>query len=139
VLRRRRQAWRVRRELTVEGGADADDVWDRYVRPARWPEWSPQIRSVEYGSERLVAGTAGVVHGVGGLRVPFTVTGVDEADRAHRSWTWRARVMGVELAFEHVVEPAPSGAATRLIVTGPPPVVLGYLPVAWVALRRLVA
>lgn len=129
----------MRRELTVEGGRDPDDAWDRYVRPSRWPEWSPQIRRVEYAGERLAGGTAGVVHAIGGLRVPFTVMGVDERDPAHRSWTWRARVVGIDLAFEHVVEPAPAGTVTRLVVTGPPPVVLGYLPVAWMALRRLVS
>ena len=129
----------MRRELTVEGGRDAPNVWDRYVRPARWPEWSPQISSVEYAFARLRHGTSGVVHGVGGVRVPFTVTGVDEADPAHRSWSWQARVLGVGLAFEHVVEPASPGTLTRLVVTGPAPVVLGYLPVAWLALRRLVS
>ena len=129
----------MRRELTIEGGRAPDDVWDRYVRPARWPEWSPQISSVEYASERLLGGTAGVVHAVCGVRVPFTVLAVDEADPADSSWTWQARVMGIELAFEHVVEPAPAGTVTRLIVTGPAPLVLGYLPVAWLALRRLVS
>jgi hypothetical protein len=38
----------LRRRLSVEGPRDADDVWDRYLRPDRWPEWSPQIRSVDY-------------------------------------------------------------------------------------------
>jgi hypothetical protein len=134
-----RQARPVRRELNVRGDRDADDVWDRYVRPSRWPEWSPQISSVEYPFDLLRAGTSGVVHAVAGVRVPFTVLAVDETDRARRSWTWRARVLGVALEFEHVVEPGPRGSVTRLVVTGPAPVVLGYLPVAGLALRRLVA
>ncbi len=129
----------VRRVLTVSGGRSPDDVWDRYVRPSRWAEWSPQISTVDYGHERLQAGTAGVVNGVGGLRVPFTILAVDEADPARRSWVWRAGVMGVELEFEHVVESSPSGGATTvLVVQGPLPGVLPYLPLAWVALTRLV-
>src|SRR3954469_21688425 len=92
------QADGMRRELTVEGGRDPDEVWDRYVRPARWPEWSPQISSVEYAFERLRGGTSGVVRAIGGVGVPFTVTGVDEGDPSQRSWTWQARVLGAVLA-----------------------------------------
>src|SRR5689334_8110702 len=33
----------VRRGVVVDGPRAADDVWDRYVRPRRWPEWAPQI------------------------------------------------------------------------------------------------
>lgn len=128
----------LRRDLAVEGPRAADDVWDRYVRPARWPEWSPQIRSVDYDPERLLPGTAGVVHGPLGLRVPFRVTEVDEPGMR---WSWTAcvaGVAGVALALDHSVEALPTGARTRLSVRGPAPVVAGYLPAAWLALHRLV-
>lgn len=129
----------MRRELTVRGRRDPGDVWDGYVRPARWPEWSPQIRSVDYARERLAPATTGVVRGVGGVLVPFEVLAVSESDVRSRSWTWRARVLGVALEFTHVVEPDAAGTVTRLLVTGPLPLVLPYLPVARLALHRLVA
>lgn len=126
----------LRRELVVDGPRDAGDVWDRYVRPARWPEWSPQIRSVDYDRERLAPGTSGVVHGLGGLRVPFRVRDVDEAARR---WTWSASALGVRLDLEHTVAPHGAGTRTGLTVEGPAPAVAGYLPAAWWALRRLVS
>ncbi|GAA3340587.1 hypothetical protein GCM10020358_28780 [Amorphoplanes nipponensis] len=73
-------AWpALRREITVEGPRATEDVWDRYVRPRRWPEWSPQIRSVDYPGDLLSPGTSGVVHGPAGLPVPFQIIGVDDA------------------------------------------------------------
>lgn len=127
----------LRREISVAGPRPADDVWDRYVRPRRWPEWSPQIRSVDYPGERLAAGTSGVVHGPGGLPVRFQILAVDEAAPV-RSWSWTASAAGVRLTLLHTVEATPAGSRTGLTIVGFAPVVLGYLPAAWWALRRLV-
>ncbi len=126
-----------RRELSVEGRRDADDVWDRYVRPRRWPEWSPQIRSVDYAPERLAPGTSGVVHGPAGLRVRFRIVDVD-ASGPVRAWSWTVAAAGVRLALRHTVEATAAGARTGLTVEGPAPVVAAYLPVDRLALRRLV-
>ena len=127
-----------RRTITVSGPRAADDVWDRYVRPRRWPEWSPQIRSVDYPGELLAADTTGVVHGPAGLRVSFEVTRVEDAVPV-RNWSWVAALAGVELELVHTVEPIAAGTRTTLTVAGFWPVVAGYLPVAWIALKRLVA
>jgi hypothetical protein len=126
------------RRLTVCGPRAADDVWERYFRPRRWPEWSPQIRSVRYPSETLAPGTIGVVRGPGGLRVGFRVLDVDAAAPV-RSWSWTASVAGVRLHLGHTVEAVPGGTRTGLTVRGPAPVVALYLPIAMLALRRLVA
>ncbi|MGI5183315.1 SRPBCC family protein [Dactylosporangium sp. CA-152071] len=126
----------LRREVGVEGSRDAGDVWDRYVRPARWPEWSPQIRSVEYGRERLAPGTSGVVHGPAGLRVPFQVVDVDEAGPV-RVWAWTVKAAGVRLHLRHTVRATAGGTWTGLTMEGFAPAVLAYLPVARLALRRL--
>ncbi|MFF5225448.1 SRPBCC family protein [Dactylosporangium sp. NPDC000521] len=127
----------LRREVGVEGSRDAGDVWDRYVRPARWPEWSPQIRSVDYARERLAPGTSGVVHGPAGLRVPFQILDVDDAGPV-RAWSWTVQAAGVRLHLRHTVRSTGGGTRTELIVEGFAPVVLAYLPVARLALRRLV-
>ena len=133
-----RFAWpALRREITVEGPRPTDDVWDRYVRPQRWPEWSPQIRSVDYPGEMLAPGTTGVVRGPAGLPVPFQVIGVDAAGPV-RTWSWTASAAGVKLTLLHTVEATATGTRTGLTVVGFAPVVAGYLPMAWWALRRLV-
>ncbi len=131
----------VRREITVSGPQSPDEVWDRYVRPARWSEWSPQISGVDYPLERLAPGATGRVRAPLGVPVPFRVLDVTDDGPGHRSWRWRAGAFGVHVELEHVVEPAPSGPGgtlTRLVLVGPAPVVVPYLPVARLALRRLV-
>lgn len=127
----------LRRVLTAAGPRPAGDVWDRYVRPARWPEWSPQVRAVEYAGELLEPGATGTVRGPGGLPVRFRVGDVDAAGPVRR-WTWTASAAGVALALEHTVEAAGDGTRAGLTVTGPAPVVLLYLPAARWALHRLV-
>ncbi|AEV87096.1 hypothetical protein ACWT_6079 [Actinoplanes sp. SE50] len=128
----------VRRTVVVYGPRAADHVWDSYVRPQRWPEWSPQIRSVDYPAETLRPHTGGVVHGPVGLRAGFRITGVDPAGPV-RSWTWSVSMLGVRLVLRHTVEPVAGGTRTGLTVDGPAPLVIGYLPVARSALRRLVS
>ncbi|GAB3845421.1 SRPBCC family protein [Dactylosporangium cerinum] len=127
----------LRREISVEGPRDVDEVWDRYVRPGRWPEWSPQIRAVDYPLEVLRPATSGVVHGPAGLRVRFQVVDVDGRN-ALRTWSWIVSVAGVRLALRHTVQATAAGTRTGLTVEGFAPVVASYLPVARVALRRLV-
>lgn len=127
------------RTYQVDGPRPPDDVWDRYVRPSRWPEWSPQIRAVRYGHDRLAPATSGRVVGPGGLPVPFDVLDVEDADPRGRSWTWVARLGPVRLRMRHDVRPRPGGGTvTGWHVQGPWPVVVAYAPLALVALRRLV-
>ena len=127
----------MRRLLSVEGACRPDEVWDRYVRPERWHEWSPQIQGVETADATLRAGTTGIVHGPAGLRVRFTVSEV-EGDPPVRSWSWRATALGVPLRLHHTVEPAGSGTRTTLSIEGAAPTVTLYAPIARLALERLV-
>ena len=124
--------------VAVTGPCPADEVWDRYVRPHRWPEWSPQIRSVTYPHEELRPRTAGVVRAAGGLRAGFAVLEVD-ASGPVRMWSWSVSMAGIRLRLRHTVEATKEGTRTGLTVGGPMPVVLLYLPLARLALRRLVA
>jgi hypothetical protein len=124
-------------KLTVEasGAAGPDTVWDRYVHPARWHEWSPQIRSVDYPDPTIADGGRGTVHGPCGVGVAFEILAVDHETRC---WTWRVTVAGVTLVLGHDVFAQPSGSRTTLEIAGPAPVVIGYAPIARVALGRLV-
>jgi hypothetical protein len=68
--------------LHATGPVHPDEAWDRYLHPARWSDWSPQIRGVDTDAVRIDPG---------GLRV-----------------------------------------------SGPFPLVVGYVPLAAAALQRLV-
>jgi hypothetical protein len=132
----------VRREIAVTGQQPPDEVWDRYVRPVRWQQWSPQITGVDFAPRRLVPGTKGLVRGPLRVPVPFEVLAVEESDPGRRTWRWRAGALGVHVELEHIVEPDPSrpgGSRTVLVLSGPALLVVPYLPLAWLALRRLVS
>lgn len=124
------------RRIEARGPAPAGEVWDRYATLARWPEWSPQISRVEASADRLALGVRGRVHIAGVLPVPFIVTSCRPEDR---TWSWQVRLGPVTLDLEHAVYAAGSGTRTTLSMAGPALVVLGYAPLAQVALRRLCA
>lgn len=121
--------------VSVTGGAPVETVWQRYTRPALWPTWAPQIRSVEYEHPTLRPGTKGVVRTVVGFGVPFTIEEVDVADR---TWSWQVTALGLRLHLTHGVLPHPGGSETWLEVTGPPLISRTYARLATFALNRLV-
>ena len=121
--------------LRAKGSASIELAWRRFARPSLWSDWSPQIRSVDVDFDLIAPGLHGTVHGPVGLRVPFVVTAVDEAAR---TWSWRPRFGPVTLSLGHEVHEEPGGSSTVLRISGPAPIVLGYAPVAQLALNRLV-
>ena len=122
--------------LTARGPRSADEVWERYARPAVWSEWAPQITGVDCSAQRLAAGVTGSVHGPLGVRARFEV---DEWDETARRWRWHASSGPVRLRLTHTVATdGGAGVATGLTVDGAAPFVLAYLPVARYALHRLV-
>jgi len=122
--------------LAAAGPAEPAVAWQRYAEVAAWPTWSPHIVSTEADAEQIAPGVTGRVHVVGGLRLPFTVTAVDAP---HHRWSWVVALGPVALTLHHEVRDHPLGSATVLVMEGPRPVLLAYAPLAWVALRRLVA
>jgi len=125
----------VKLTVAASGTAEPDVVWDRYVHPARWSEWSPQIRSVDYPDRTIATGGRGTVNGPCGVGVAFEITAVDGEKRC---WAWRVTVAGITLVLGHDVFQQGSGSRTRLDISGPAPVVIGYAPIARIALGRLV-
>ncbi len=122
--------------IGATGGAPAALVWRRYTRPELWSSWSPQIVGVDCDDEVIRTGSTGVVHALLGVDVPFEVTSFDDPGMR---WVWTARLpLAIRLHLTHVVEAMPTGSRTVLSVTGPLPVVLGYLPLARLAIGRLV-
>lgn len=124
------------RRLSAVGAADPALAWERYADPGAWPTWSPQILGVETTARRIALGVQGRVRVPGGLRLPFTVTACDEEAR---TWSWVVRLGPVALTLNHAVHPHRRGSGAVLSMEGPDAVLLAYAPLAWVALRRLVA
>ncbi|MFC8595276.1 SRPBCC family protein [Streptomyces atroolivaceus] len=121
--------------LRAEGPASAEDVWLRYVTPACWPSWSPQIRAVRVDRDRLTPGTRGEIVSLFGVTAAFAVESVDDE---RRQWAWRVRLGPVRLRLRHEVLRRPDGSATTLRIEGSPLVVAAYAgPARW-ALARLV-
>jgi Polyketide cyclase / dehydrase and lipid transport len=125
----------VRGSARATGPVPPAQVWERYAVPERWPDWAPQIARVQASAPRIGPGVTGRVWGPLGVRIRFVVTEVDER---LRTWAWSVRLGRLRLRLEHGVDADPAGSATWLRVHGPAPVVAAYLPVARLALHRLV-
>lgn len=124
--------------LRARGPRPAADVWERYANPGRWSTWAPHIRRVDVDDERLTAGTSGRVVGPLAAYADFTVDTWDDVARTW-SWTvWPGPVGRPVLRLGHGVAPYGPGSETWLELTGPLPVTLAYLPLARLALHRLV-
>ena len=122
--------------LHATGPEAPAEVWERYAVPARWPEWAPQITGVELPVARLAAGLRGRVRGPLGVTLPFVVETVDDTARR---WSWTVSLGPVRLRLLHWVSEGPDGGSTTgLRVTGPAPLVVGYAPLAHLAIGRLV-
>lgn len=118
--------------------ADVQAVWDAYATPSQWSTWSPQVRGVRCGRPDgpVAVGERGEVLGPAGMRVPFEVTASDAEQ--HR-WAWRVRAGVVVLDMCHGVHLLDDGRCCVWVrISGPAPVVVGYLPLARLALHRLV-
>jgi hypothetical protein len=125
----------VERGVRVTGAAPPDRAWERYALPARWATWAPHIRGVDASADRIAPGVTGRVRGPLGIGVTFVVTDVDEQ---RRTWAWDVRCGPVRLHLNHGVEPHRRGAVAWLTMRGPAPVVVAYLPVAQLAMIKLV-
>ena len=129
--------------VSVAGPLAPDLVWERYAQPRLWHTWAPQIRRVDVGVERLAGGETGRVHGPLGLAVDFRVVTWNDEERV---WSWAVQpqlplARGPALTrmrLTHGVVPEGSGSRTWLRATGFAPLVATYLPVARLALYRLV-
>lgn len=121
--------------LHAHGGVDPATAWHRYDELALWPRWAPHLRRVDADAPTLTAG--GRVRGPLGVTAGFAVVAV-EPER--RRWTWRVRSGPLVVLLEHGVDAPPGGTGSRtwLTMRGPYPVLLGYAPLAWWALHRLV-
>jgi hypothetical protein len=117
---------RVRRR----GPAGKYEMWARCRDPERWTWWlgATDVRA----SGLLEPGTDGVIVTRGGIGVPFEILDVDEP--AGR-WVRTITVGPVRLRLEHEIDEGLAG----VVVTGPGPIPLLYVPTARRTMRRLAA
>jgi hypothetical protein len=124
--------------LVARGPLPAPDVWERYARPSAWPGWAPHLTAVACDADRIAPGVTGTVVGPVGVSGSFVVDAVDETAG---TWTWTVRRGPLRVTLDHGVEPDGGGTRTWLDLRGPVwalPAMTGYLPLAKLALRRLV-
>ncbi len=123
--------------IGASGPCPPEKAWERYADPQLWSTWSPQIRRVETDTERLRVGTTGTVHGPVGVRVDFEVTAFDEETMR---WAWSVRCGPIRMDLWHGINSRPTeqGCSTWLKARGAWPILAAYLPVARIALHRLV-
>ena len=125
----------MRATITASGGADPAVAWARYENLELWSTWSPQILEVIAATHRLSPGLNGRGVGPLGVRVPFEVLAVDPEAM---EWSWHVRLGPVHARLDHVVRHAPGGCTTEVVIDAPAFAVVGYRPLAALALRRLV-
>ncbi len=125
----------MRATITASGGADPAVAWARYENLDLWSTWSPQIQEVIAATPRLSPGLNGLIVGPLGVRVPFEVLAVDAEAM---EWSWHVRLGPVHATLDHVVLHAPGGCTTEVVIDAPAFAVVGYRPLAALALRRLV-
>ena len=123
--------------VTAEGSAPVDQVWDRYTQPARWPEWAPQIRrvDVELDDDVITPGARGTVHGPVLTFAPFRIRSVDH--RSHR-WSWWVGLGVLGVGMDHGVDETETGSRAWVRIHAHRYLAAPYVPVAKLALRRLV-
>jgi hypothetical protein len=118
------------RRVVVSRRIDAppERVAELLVDTRRWPEWGPSVVGVETHPPRIREGSTGRVETVVGVWLPFTVTRASE-------WAWAWRI-GPVRATGHRVTPEDGSCRVGFEV---PLYGVPYLPVCWVALRRIEA
>ncbi len=116
---------RVRRR----GPASKYRIWARYDDPARWREWAPGVRAL-LADGPLRPGLEGEIHARLGVRVRFEVLDVD---RPGGRWTWSLAAGPIHLRVEHEIWEGRAG----MVITGPGPLPLACVPIARVALDRV--
>jgi hypothetical protein len=122
--------------ISARGNATPHEAWARYYDTRHWPQWSPQIHSVHTDDGPFIrAGLTGKVRSILGPAVRFRIDAVDEPAG---TWSWTVRFGPLTMRLVHGVEPDAAGCSTWLRTTGPSPVLVGYLPLARLALGKLV-
>lgn len=103
-------------------------VWEIITDTQYWSHWGPSVREVDCSDRHIHSGSAGRVRTALGFWLPFTIT----TCIAMKTWAWR---IGPVKATGHTIRRATENSCT-LCFDIPRWAVL-YLPVCWIALKRI--
>lgn len=120
--------------VTVQGAAEPETVWRRYLYPELWSSWAPHLTGVQSDTPVIAAGTRGTVKVVHFFTAHFRISHVDTAAR---TWTCRVRFGPFRLLLEHGLDADHAGTRAWIRIWGPTPVLVLYRPLMRWALHRL--
>jgi len=90
---------------------EAEVVFSRWADPEGWPEWDAEVREVTFAGPAKL-GARGRMRPASGPAASFSVTAFEPG----RVFTNVSSLPGAKLVFEHLVTPAPDGAAVEVVV-----------------------
>ena len=103
----------MRYERSIHIAAPPGVVWAVMNDVARWPEWTPSVRSVEVCEPGpLRVGFAARLQVRGMPAATWVVTELTEG----RSFTWVTRTPGARSVASHAIEPGTNGCVVTLAV-----------------------
>lgn len=103
-------------------------LWELLTDTTTWPQWGPSVKEVECRNRFIRKGTEGRVKTVGGIWLPFLITGYEEG----RFWSWK--VAGIP-ATGHRVEPRKDGLCRLTFEV--PLIAVPYAYICKIALDRI--
>jgi hypothetical protein len=106
----------VQRSFTTRASPAA--TWDHLANVSAWPSWARHIRRVTVDPPGALTSTSrGRLLLKPAMPTTFRMTALD----APRSWSWRGRVAGTTLDYDHVIEPDGDGARVTFTIDGSGP------------------
>ena len=105
-------------ERSIVINVPADRVWEAFVNLGDWPVWKRHMREVHLLTEvPLAMNSRARIVLKSGLSSTCEVTEFSPG----RSFTWDGRLLGSNLSFAHMVQPANSGSRVvlRIEASGP--------------------
>lgn len=97
--------------FTAPTGHACASVYARWADPSTWPEWDPDVRSVDFQAPAAV-GSKGKLRPRRGPALSFSITQMCP----DRVFTNTGALLGARLGFEHVVDPGPDGSTVTVTV-----------------------
>ncbi|MGQ0825140.1 MAG: SRPBCC family protein [Actinomycetota bacterium] len=95
--------------------AEPAAAWAHLTAVERWPSWARHIKRVRLDPPgALTPTTKGRLLLRPGAPTTFRMTALEVG----RSWSWRGRLLGTTLDYDHVIEAAPGGTRITFTIDG---------------------
>jgi len=114
--------------ISREISAPPEQVWSIVTDTWLWPQWGPSVRAVSCGDRFITQSTSGKIRTTPGFWLPFTITRFTP----QRYWGWR--IGSIEATGHSLESQTPQLCALTFDM---PQWAVFYLPICWLALRRI--